>query len=138
MNKIILLGRLGQEPELKYAKSGTAILTVSLATSDAYKENDEWKERTEWHSIVMFGRRAETIAEYCSKGDQLLVEGKLQTQKWQDKDGNDRYKTEVISQQVEFFGKRKKQQQESSQSEQSSQTGEEEGEFEFDEPAEDF
>lgn len=138
MNKIIILGRLGKEPELKYSKSGTAILNVTIATNDSYKDGDEWKERTEWHSVVMFGKRAEAIAQYCKKGDQLLVEGKIQTQKWQDKDGNDRYKTEIISREVEFFGKQKKQQAESNPCEASSQTEAEEEGFEFDEPETDF
>ena len=140
MNKVFIVGNLGQDPELKYGKSGTAILNIGVATTSSYKDKqtDEWKETTEWHQIVIFGKRAESVAQYLKKGDKIVVEGKLQTSSWEDKDGNKRYKTEIIAQSVEYPSKPKKSDtQESSQSKQSSQIEEQE-EIEFDAPETDF
>lgn len=94
-NKVVLIGHLGRDPEIRYLPNGTSIASFSMATNDSYKDGDEWKEKTEWHRIVAFGKVAERIGEYLKKGDAALVEGKLQTRKWQDKDGTERYVTEV-------------------------------------------
>ncbi len=105
INKVILVGRLGQDPESKYMPSGDCVVNASLATSETWKDKNtsENVEKTEWHRIVMFGRRAEVFAEYTRKGSQVYVEGKLQTRKWQDRDGNDRYTTEVKVEDFQFL-----------------------------------
>lgn len=97
VNKVILVGNLGRDPEVKYTGSGKAVANVSLATSEKWKDKqtDEWVEHTEWHKLVFWGRVAEIVGEYCTKGMTIYVEGKLKTEKWQDSDGNDRYTTKV-------------------------------------------
>lgn len=96
VNKVILIGNLGKDPETRYAASGDAVTNVSLATSEQWKGKDgEKKEKTEWHNLVFWGRQAEIAGEYLKKGAQIFVEGRLQTRKWQDREGNDRYTTEV-------------------------------------------
>jgi single-strand DNA-binding protein len=96
VNKVILVGNLGQDPEIKYAPSGDAIANLSIATTDSWKDkNGDKQEKTEWHRAVFFGRTAEVCGDYLHKGDSIYVEGSLQTRKWQDKDGNDRYTTEI-------------------------------------------
>lgn len=98
VNKVILIGRLGRDPETRFTSGGNAIANVSLATSESWKDKaGEKQEKTEWHRIVFFGRQAEVVSEYLNKGSQIYVEGRLQTKKWQDKDGNDKYTTEVIA-----------------------------------------
>ncbi|EEZ80455.1 MAG: single-stranded DNA-binding protein [uncultured Candidatus Thioglobus sp.] len=89
VNKVILVGRLGQDPDVKYTADGRAIANISIATSDTWKDKNtgEKQERTEWHRVVFFGKLAEIVAEYLKKGSQVYVEGKLQTRKWQDKGG---------------------------------------------------
>lgn len=98
INKVILVGNLGQDPEVRYTPKGNAITSLSLATSESYKDKKtgEVKEVTEWHRISIFGKLAEIAGEYLRKGSQVYFEGKLQTRKWQDKQGQDRYTTEVI------------------------------------------
>ena len=88
MNKAMLIGRLGQDPELKHTTGGTAVCNFSVATDSSYKQNDSWEEKTEWHRVVVFSSLAETVAKYLSKGSTCFVEGRLQTRKYQDRDGN--------------------------------------------------
>lgn len=101
VNKVILLGRLGKDPDLTYSKnSGKAVCRINLATSEKY--NGE--ERTEWHNVVMFDRQAEVANEYLRKGSQVYIEGRIQTRKWQDQNGNDRYMTEIIGTSLQLIG----------------------------------
>ena len=105
VNKVIILGRLGQDPELKYTPSGTAVCNFSLATSESWTDKSGSKqEKTEWHRIVVWGKLAELCNQYLSKGRQAFVEGKLQTRSWDDKDGTKRYSTEVLAATVQFIG----------------------------------
>lgn len=98
INKVILIGNLGQDPEVRYMPSGGAVANLTLATSESWrdKQTGEQKERTEWHRVVIFGKLAEVAAEYLKKGSQVYIEGSLQTRKWQDQSGQDRYTTEVV------------------------------------------
>ncbi|MGD6858373.1 MAG: single-stranded DNA-binding protein [Enterobacteriaceae bacterium] len=98
INKVILIGNLGQEPEVRYMPNGQAITNINLATSETWrdKQTGEMKEKTEWHKVVIFGKLAEVAKEYLSKGSQVYIEGNLQTRKWQDQNGVDRYTTEII------------------------------------------
>ena len=96
VNKVILVGRLGADPEVRYTAGGTAVAKFNLATSETWKDKDgSRQEKTEWHRVVAFGKLGETCGEYLSKGKQVYVEGKLQTRAWEDKDGNKKYTTEV-------------------------------------------
>lgn len=96
VNKVILVGNLGQDPELRYTGTGTAVCNIRLATNESYKDaSGEWVERTEWHSVVAWARLAEICNEYLKKGSQVYFEGSLQTRQWEDKDGNTRYTTEI-------------------------------------------
>jgi single-strand DNA-binding protein len=105
VNKVILTGHVGRDPELKYNQEGKAIANYSLATDESYKDKNGQKvEKTEWHRIVAFGRTAEVIGEYVTKGKKLLVEGKLQTRSWDDDKGNKRYMTEIVQDRMEFLG----------------------------------
>ena len=107
VNKVILVGRLGKDPEVRYSTEGKATTSLSLATSEHYKDKaGEKVEKTEWHRVVFFGKSAEVVGEYAKKGDQLYVEGKVSTRKWQDKAGADRYTTEVIGDRFQFLGPR--------------------------------
>ena len=108
VNKAILIGNLGQDPEVRYTPSGAAVCNVPLATTESWKdrESGERREKTEWHRLVFFGRLAEITAEYMRKGSQTYVEGRLQTRKWQDQSGNDRYTTEVIVSEMHILGNR--------------------------------
>ncbi len=108
INKVILVGNLGQDPETRYMPSGGAVTNFTLATNESWKDKQtgENKERTEWHRVAMFNRLAEIAAEYLRKGSQVYVEGKLRTRKWQDKDGNERYTTEVIADEMQMLGGR--------------------------------
>ena len=98
VNKVILIGNLGKDPEVKYMPSGDAIANITLATSDTWndKSSGEKKEKTEWHRVVFFGKLAEIVGQYLKKGSKVYVEGQLQTRKWQGQDGQDRYTTEVV------------------------------------------
>lgn len=106
VNKVILVGHLGSDPDIKYMPSGSAVVNVSLATTDAWKDKEtgEKREKTEWHRLVFFGKLAEIVAEYTRKGSQIYAEGRLQTRKWQDKEGNDHYTTEIICNDMQMLG----------------------------------
>ncbi len=108
VNKVILVGNLGADPEVKYMPNGNAVANVTLATSETWKDKQsgENKEKTEWHRVVFFRRLAEIAGEYLKKGSQVYIEGKLQTRKWQDKNGNDRYTTEIIANEMQMLGGR--------------------------------
>jgi single-strand DNA-binding protein len=106
VNKVILVGNLGKDPETRYMPSGSAVTNLTLATSESWKDKQsgEAQERTEWHRIAMFGRLAEIAAEYLRKGSQVYIEGKLRTRKWQDKEGKDRYTTEIVADEMQMLG----------------------------------
>jgi single-strand DNA-binding protein len=108
INKVILVGNCGKDPETRYMPSGGAVTKISIATSDAWKDKQtgEQKERTEWHNVVFFGRLGEIAGEYLRKGSQVYVEGSLRTNKWQDKSGNDRYTTEIVASEMQMLGGR--------------------------------
>ena len=108
LNKVILIGNLGKDPETRYAPSGDAICNITVATSETWKDKNtgEKKEQTEWHRVVFFGRLAEIAAQYLRKGSQIYVEGRLQTRKWQDKEGQDRYTTEIRGDEMKMLGSR--------------------------------
>lgn len=105
VNKVILLGRLGQDPELKYTPGGAAVCNFSMATTEAWTDKQGQKqEKTEWHRIVVWGKLAELCNQYLAKGRQAFVEGRLQTRNWDDKDGTKRYTTEIMASTVQFIG----------------------------------
>jgi len=105
VNKAILIGNLGKDPEVRYMPSGEAIANITLATTDTWKDKSgEKQERTEWHRVSFFGRQAEVVGEYLKKGSQIYVEGRIQTRKWQDKDGQDRYTTEIVADRMQMLG----------------------------------
>ncbi|HJV36699.1 single-stranded DNA-binding protein [Geomonas sp.] len=105
LNKVMLIGNLGKDPEVRYTPSGTAVASFSLATSDKIKnKNGEWEEKTEWHNITLWGRTAEIAGEYLAKGRTVYIEGRLQTRKWQDKEGKDRYTTEIVGEKMQMLG----------------------------------
>ena len=107
VNRVILIGNLGRDPELPYTPSGTAVANFSLATTDRFSNKQgERQERTEWHRIVAWGRTAELCAQYLSKGRSVYVEGRLQTNEWEDKEGQKRRTTEIVAQTVQFLGGR--------------------------------
>lgn len=111
MNKAQIIGRLGADPDTRYTKDGTAVANIRVATSEKFKnKNGEKQERTEWHNVVFFGRLAEVVTEYLRKGSQVYVEGRLQTEKWQDRDGHDRYTTKIIAMHMEMLGNNSRQQ----------------------------
>lgn len=104
VNKVILIGNLGQDPELRYTGSGTAVCNLRLATNESYKDSSgEWVEKTEWHSVVAWARLAEICGEYLKKGSMIYIEGSLQTRSWEDRDGNTRYTTEVKAQEMQML-----------------------------------
>jgi len=105
VNKVILVGRLGKDPETRYMTSGEAVTNATLATSENWKDkNGEKQERTEWHNLVFYRRLAEIAGEYLRKGSQVYIEGKIQTRKWQDKEGKDRYTTEIVVNEMKMLG----------------------------------
>ena len=108
VNKVILLGNLGADPETRYTASGNAVTNIRMATTDSWrdKQSGERQERTEWHRVVFFGRLAEIAAEYLRKGSQCYVEGQIRTNKWQGQDGQDRYTTEIIASEMQMVGSR--------------------------------
>jgi single-strand DNA-binding protein len=107
VNKVILVGNLGRDPELRYTTSGTPVANFTMATTDRWADPaGERKERTEWHRIVVWGKQAEIVGEYLRKGRQVYIEGSLQTREWTDRDGNKRYTTEVRAQRVQMLGRR--------------------------------
>jgi single-strand DNA-binding protein len=108
INKVILVGNLGQDPQSRAMPSGKAVVNLRIATTDQWrdKQTGENKENTEWHTVVMFDRLAEVAAEYLRKGSQVYIEGKLRTRKWQDKEGTDRYSTEIVANEMQMLGGR--------------------------------
>ncbi len=108
VNKVILVGNVGQDPEVKYTASGVPVANVSLATNERFKDrNDQWQDRTEWHSVVAWQRLAEIVGEYVRKGSKLYVEGKLQTSTWDDKQSGERkYRTEIVARDIVLLGSR--------------------------------
>ena len=108
VNKAIIVGNLGRDPEVRYSANGNAIANVTVATTDSWKDRQsgERQERTEWHRVVFFNRLAEIVAEYLKKGSQVFIEGRIQTRKWEDKDGNDRWTTEIVASEMQMLGSR--------------------------------
>ncbi|MBN3723735.1 single-stranded DNA-binding protein [Burkholderia sp. Ac-20379] len=108
VNKVILVGNLGADPEVRYLPSGDAVANIRLATTDRYKDkaSNEFKEVTEWHRVAFFGRLAEIVNEYLKKGSAVYIEGRLRTRKWQGQDGQDRYSTEIVADQMQMLGGR--------------------------------
>jgi single-strand DNA-binding protein len=108
VNKVILVGNLGRDPEVRYSPNGQAVANVTIATSESWKDKNtgEKQERTEWHRIVFWGKLAEIAGEYLKKGSQIYVEGRLQTRKWTDKEGHEKYTTEVVANEMQMLGSR--------------------------------
>ena len=107
VNKVILIGNLGRDPEVRYMPSGDPMVNINLATTDTWRDKSgEKQEKTEWHRIVMFGKVAEIAGEYLKKGSQAYFEGRLQTRKWTDKEGQDRYTTEIVADRMQMLGSR--------------------------------
>jgi single-strand DNA-binding protein len=108
INKVILVGNLGKDPEVRYMPNGNAVANITLATSESWKDKQtgETQEKTEWHRVVLFRRLGEIAGEYLKKGSQVYIEGKLQTRKWQDSSGNDRYTTEIVANEMQMLGGR--------------------------------
>ena len=105
LNRVILLGRLGRDPEVRYAQSGTTVATLNLATDERRPDGSGgWKNETEWHRVVLFGKQADLAKQYLTKGREVLIEGSLRTRQWQDKDGQKRWTTEVVTQNMRFVG----------------------------------
>lgn len=105
VNKVILIGNMGRDPEIRYTPNGTAVASVSIATSEAWKDKQsgQLQERTEWHRVIFFSRLAEIVGEYLKKGSKIYIEGRLQTRKWQDKGGQDRYTTEIVAESMQML-----------------------------------
>jgi len=108
LNKVMLIGNLGADPEVRYTAGGSAIANIRLATAESWrdKESGDMQERTEWHRVAFFGRLAEIAAEYLKKGSQVYVEGSIRTRKWNDKDGTERYSTEIVANEMQMLGGR--------------------------------
>ncbi|AZQ52297.1 single-stranded DNA-binding protein [Burkholderia cenocepacia] len=108
VNKVILVGNLGADPEVRYLPSGDAVANIRLATTDRYKDkaSGDFKEMTEWHRVAFFGRLAEIVSEYLKKGSSVYIEGRIRTRKWQGQDGQDRYSTEIVAEQMQMLGGR--------------------------------
>jgi len=104
VNKVILVGRLGQDPESRTSAAGNPVCNLNFATSERVKDGEQWVERTEWHRVVCFGKTADNVQRYCQKGKHLYIEGRIQTRKWQDKEGRDRWSTEIVARDVKFLG----------------------------------
>ncbi len=106
VNKVILIGNLGADPEVRYSQSGTAVANFRVATTETWKKEGEKEELTEWHRVVTFGRLAEICGEYLSKGSKVYIEGRIQTRKWEDRDGNPRYTTEIVAREMKMLSPR--------------------------------
>ena len=108
VNKVTLIGNLGADPEVRYTANGSAVANIRLATAESWRdrESGETQERTEWHRVVFFSRLAEIVGDYLKKGSQVYIEGRLQTRKWHDRDGNDRYTTEIVANEMQMLGGR--------------------------------
>lgn len=111
INKAVIVGTLGRDPEIRYSSNGNAVVNISVATNEAWKDREtgEAQERTEWHRIVLFGKLGEIASQYLKKGSQAYFEGKIKTSKWQDQSGNDRYTTEIVANEMEMLGRRSEQ-----------------------------
>lgn len=103
LNKVMLLGRLGRDPEVKTTNGGVSVCNFSLATSESIKKGDSWEDKTTWHNIVVFGKLAENCARFCKKGSQVFIEGRLQTRSYQGKDGSEKHVTETVANSVKFL-----------------------------------
>ncbi len=108
INKAVIVGTLGKDPEIRYAANGNAVVNISVATNESWKDREtgEARERTEWHRIVMFGKLGEIAQQYLKKGSQAYFEGRIETSKWQDQNGNDRYSTKIVADEMELLGRR--------------------------------
>ena len=108
INKAVIVGTLGNDPEIKYAENGNAVVNVSVATNESWKDRTtgEAQERTEWHRIVMFGKLGEIAQQYLKKGSQAYFEGRIRTNKWQDSDGNERYSTQIVANEMQMLGRK--------------------------------
>lgn len=104
VNRVFLIGNLGKDPEVRYSQSGMAVANLTLATTEGVKVDGEWTEKTEWHRLVAFGKTAENINQYLSKGSSIYVEGRLQTRQWEDKEGVTKYTTEIVVNDCKFLG----------------------------------
>jgi single-strand DNA-binding protein len=105
LNKVLLIGNAGKDPEVRYTANGTAVASFSLATTEKFKnKSGEWEDKVEWHNVTLWGKLAEIAGEYLTKGKSVYVEGRLQTRKWQDKSGNDRYTTEIVGDKMQLLG----------------------------------
>lgn len=113
INKVILIGNLGQDPEVRFTQGGTAVANINIATSDSWldRNNGQRQERTEWHRVILFKKTAEIAQQYLKKGSKVYIEGRLQTRKWQDQSGQDRYTTEVVASDMQMLDSGGKQQQ---------------------------
>ena len=105
VNRAMVIGRMGQDPDIRYMPSGMAVVTLSLATNDGYKDRQtgQFVESTEWHRVTVFGKQAETVGQFVKKGDLLYIEGRIRTNKWQDQTGQDRYTTEIVANQMQML-----------------------------------
>ena len=106
VNKVILIGNLGADPEVRYSQNGTAVANFRVATTETWKKEGGKEEQTEWHRVVTFGRLAEICGEYLSKGSKVYIEGRIQTRKWEDRDGNPRYTTEIVAREMKMLSPR--------------------------------
>lgn len=106
LNRAQLIGRLGKDVEIRYTSSGTAVASMTIATSEKFKnkQSGEWEEKTEWHRVTLWGKLAEIAGQYLAKGSMVFIEGRLTTRKWQDKEGNDRYTTEIVGTSMQMLG----------------------------------
>ena len=129
VNKVLIIGNLGSDPEIKYTKAGDPVANLSIATSESWKDKNsgDLQEKVEWHRVVMFSRLAEIAEQYLKKGSKVFVEGKLQTRKWQDQEGKDRYTTEVVAKEMTMLDSRS-----------TSQTQEDSPKIESEKPKDDF
>jgi single-strand DNA-binding protein len=111
INKAVIVGTLGRDPEIRYAANGNAVVNISVATNESWKDREtgESQERTEWHRIVIFGKLGEIASQYLKKGSQAYFEGKIKTSKWQDESGNNRYTTEIVANEMQMLGRRQEQ-----------------------------
>ena len=106
VNKVILIGNLGADPEVRYTQNGTAVANFRMATTETWKKEGEKEELTEWHRVVAFGRLGQICGEYLSKGSKVYIEGRIQTRKWEDRDGNPRYTTEIVAREMKMLSPR--------------------------------
>ena len=104
LNKVMLIGRLGKDPEVNSTQNGTAVATLSVATTNSVKRGDKWEDETEWHRVVAWGRLAEVASEYMTKGTLVFIEGRLKTRAWEDRDGNKRHVTEIVAATLNMLG----------------------------------